>query len=314
MTQVRRPKRRVDGVLLLDKPYQISSNGALQKVRWLFSAAKGGHTGVLDPLATGLLPLCFGEATKFSSYLLDADKAYRASVCFGRTTTSGDLEGELVLERPIAFGQEQLRSAMQTFIGEIEQVPPMYSALKYHGKALYEYARAGIDIERQARRVTIYSLTLLSFDGREAIIDVLCSKGAYVRTLGQDLGEVLGCGAHLTRLRRLRTGDFALQNAYTLAQLETLSGAQRDALLLPVDVLVKHLPECELADGDVRRFCHGQPVRSEQNYAIISRFRVYRQVTREFLGLAEVREDAQLYPLRLMSTSVVVDSWKNPSF
>ena len=211
MTQVRRPKRCVDGVLLLDKPYDISSNGALQKARWLYTAAKAGHTGVLDPLATGLLPLCFGEATKFSSYLLDADKAYRATVCFGSNTTTGDIEGEVVRERPVTFDREQLLTAMRGFVGEIDQVPPMYSALKHQGRPLYEYARAGIVIERPARHITIYSLDLIEFDGREAVIDVVCSKGTYIRTLSEDLGELLGAGAHLTGLRRTRTAGFSLE-------------------------------------------------------------------------------------------------------
>ncbi|TDR82034.1 tRNA pseudouridine(55) synthase TruB [Paludibacterium purpuratum] len=302
MTQVRRVKRPVDGVLLLDKPYDISSNGALQKARWLFQAAKGGHTGVLDPLATGLLPICFGEATKFSSYLLDADKAYRATVCFGRTTTTGDIEGEVVRERPVVFNREALLAAMQTLLGEIEQVPPMYSALKHQGRALYEYAREGVEIERAARRVTIHSLTLLSFDGNEAVIDVVCSKGTYVRTLAEDLGEKLAAGAHLTGLRRTATAGFRLDDAVTLESLEALDLPGRDALLLPPDVLVQHLPAISLDERQTQHFCHGQAVRIDEKCETMSRFRVYQWQTRKFLGLAEALDGAMLQPVRLMAS------------
>ncbi|WP_215776697.1 tRNA pseudouridine(55) synthase TruB [Paludibacterium sp. B53371] len=301
MTQVRRVKRNIDGVLLLDKPYEISSNGALQKARWLYSAAKGGHTGVLDPLATGLLPLCFGEATKFCSYLLDADKAYRATVRFGQVTTTGDIEGEVVRERPVTFDREQLLAAMQAFVGEIDQVPPMYSALKYQGKALYEYAREGVEIERKARRVTIHSLTLQSFDGLEAVMDVICSKGTYVRTLAQDIGERLDAGAHLTGLRRTATAGFQLADAITLDQLEALDLPGRDALLLPADVLVQHLPAISLDEKQSARFCHGQAVRIDEKCETMLRFRVYRQETRKFLGLADAQADGMLQPVRLMA-------------
>jgi tRNA pseudouridine55 synthase len=306
MNQVRRKKRLVDGVLLLDKPYEISSNGALQKARWLFTAAKAGHTGVLDPLATGLLPVCFGEATKFSSYLLDADKAYRATLSFGSNTTTGDIEGEVVRERPVNFDETRLSEAMQGFLGEIEQVPPMYSALKHQGRPLYEYAREGIVIERPARRVTIYSMDLLQFDGRQAIIDVVCSKGTYIRTLAEDLGEMLESGAHLTGLRRTRTAGFMLEQAVTLEQIEALAEDQRDNLLMPADILVRHLPSIDLPEEQVQRFCHGQAVRIDENHAIMLRFRVYHQDTKKFLGLAEMREDALLHPVRLMAVEAAV--------
>lgn len=301
MTQVRRPKRAIDGVLLLDKPYGISSNGALQKARWLYSAAKAGHTGVLDPLATGLLPVCFGEATKFSSFLLDADKAYRATVRFGQTTATGDAEGEVLRERPVAFDRAGLLAAMAAFVGEISQVPPMYSALKHQGRALYEYAREGVEIERAARQVTIHALDLVSFDGRDAVIDVGCSKGTYVRTLAEDIGEMLGAGAHLTGLRRTRTAGFSLDDAHAPEAIEALAPAARDALLLPPDVLVGHLPACELGDVDAGRFCHGQAVRIPENHAIMTRFRVYQQSDRKFLGLAEARAEGCLQPVRLMA-------------
>ncbi|WP_144373090.1 tRNA pseudouridine(55) synthase TruB [Vogesella urethralis] len=299
MSAPRRVKLPINGVLLLDKPYLLSSNTALQRARWLYSAAKAGHTGVLDPLATGLLPVCLGEATKFSSYLLDADKGYRATVKFGAVTTTGDIEGEVVLQRPVAFDLPQLQAAIAAHTGPISQVPPMYSALKHQGKALYEYAREGIEIKREARDVVIHRIDLLSFDGDTAVIDVLCSKGTYIRTLAQDIGEMLGCGAHLTGLRRTTTGGFQLQDAITLEQLEATPPEVRGQLLLPVDVLVQHFAEQTLAARDADRFCHGQAVRSGEKCETMRRFRVYREVTREFLGLAEARDDGLLHPVRV---------------
>ncbi|GGY18955.1 tRNA pseudouridine(55) synthase TruB [Paludibacterium paludis] len=305
MSQVRRPKRDVDGVLLLDKPLGVSSNGALQKARWLFTAAKAGHTGVLDPLATGLLPVCFGEATKFSSFLLDADKRYTATVAFGRVTTTGDVEGEVVSERPVDVSRSALEAALDRFTGPIRQVPPMYSALKFQGKALYEYARQGIEIERKARDVIIHGIDLLSFDGKEAVIDVRCSKGTYIRTLGEDIGEMLGCGAHLSGLRRTATAGFEIGSAVTLEALEGRDVPERDALLLPPDVLVRHLPEVSLGESECFRFCRGQAVRFSLNCAIMTRFRVYREVDRKFLGLAEWRGDSSLQPVRLLAAQAV---------
>ncbi|NDV12611.1 tRNA pseudouridine(55) synthase TruB [Crenobacter caeni] len=304
MTQFRRVKRAVDGVLLLDKPLGVSSNGALQHARRLYQAAKAGHTGVLDPLASGLLPVCFGEATKFSSFLLDADKAYRTTVRFGQKTTTGDAEGEVISEREVAFDETALREAIARFSGEIDQVPPMYSALKHQGKALYEYARAGVEIERPARRVTIHSIELLSFDGVSAELDVRCSKGTYIRVLGEDIGEALGCGAHLSALRRTATAGFTLEASHTLPALEEMDEAGRDACLLPVDVLVGHLPEHALGEADFSRFMHGMAVQFDKDRAIMPRFRVYRASTRQFLGLGEVREAGFLHPARLMATKV----------
>jgi len=304
MNEPRRPRRPVHGVILLDKPTGISSNSALQKARWLMNAAKAGHTGVLDPLATGLLPLCFGEATKFSSFLLDADKGYRATVKFGVLTTTGDSEGEVVSERPVAFDRAALEAAMAGFLGPISQVPPMYSALKHQGKALYEYARQGIEIERKARNVTIHSIELVEFAGDVAVIDVSCSKGTYIRTLAEDIGEVLGCGAHLIGLRRTATAGFPLEQAITLEAIEAVPYEERLGLLLPVDVLVSHLPEVELDEQETGRFMHGQAVRVSEKREIMSRFRVYRQATREFLGLAEARDALSLHPARLVATQV----------
>ncbi|OHX14334.1 tRNA pseudouridine(55) synthase TruB [Chromobacterium sphagni] len=302
MSKPRSTKRLIDGVLLIDKPYDISSNNALQKARWLLNAAKAGHTGVLDPLATGLLPVCLGEATKFSSYLLDADKGYRATVKFGVVTTTGDVEGEVVSERPAVFDRDALLVAMEGFRGEISQVPPMYSALKHQGKPLYEYARAGIEIEREARRVTIHQLELISLDGDTAVIDVVCSKGTYIRTLACDIGETLGCGAHLIGLRRTATGGFSLGEAHTLAGLEGLEMAAREALLMPADVLVRHLPQTELADGEIGKFMNGQPVLFAEKCEKMQRFRVYHASTRSFMGLGEARDDGRLHPIRLLAT------------
>ncbi|RXZ42542.1 tRNA pseudouridine(55) synthase TruB [Crenobacter cavernae] len=303
MSKPRRIRRAVNGVLLLDKPLGVSSNGALQKVRWLYNAAKAGHTGVLDPLATGLLPVCFGEATKFSSFLLDADKGYRATVKFGVVTTTGDAEGEVVKERPVDVTIETLAEACARFKGPISQVPPMYSALKFEGKALYEYARAGIEIERKARDVTIHSIELVEFAGDVAVIDVACSKGTYIRTLAEEIGEALGCGAHLIGLRRTATAGFPLEAAMTLEAIEARSAEERDALLMPADVLVAHFPEVSLDEDAAGRFCHGQAVRVAQNHAIMSRFRVYREATREFMGLAEWKADGLLHPTRLLAVS-----------
>uniref|UniRef100_UPI0035ADC3C5 tRNA pseudouridine(55) synthase TruB n=1 Tax=Thauera aminoaromatica TaxID=164330 RepID=UPI0035ADC3C5 len=231
-------RREVDGVLLLDKPQGMSSNGALQTARRLLAAAKAGHTGTLDPMASGLLPLTFGEATKFSQMLLDADKTYEAVVRLGVDTDSGDAEGKVLATRPVAVDRAALEAVLERFRGEIEQVPPMYSALKRDGKALYEYARAGIELERAARRVVIHALELLDFAGERFTIRVHCSKGTYIRSLAMDIGAALGCGAHLAALRRTAIGAFDLSGALTLEALEAAGEGGRDALLAPVDALV----------------------------------------------------------------------------
>ncbi|MDF0606689.1 tRNA pseudouridine(55) synthase TruB [Neisseriaceae bacterium TC5R-5] len=305
MSKPRSNRRRIDGVLLLDKPYDISSNAALQKVRWLLNAVKAGHTGVLDPLATGLLPICLGEATKFSSYLLDADKAYRATIKLGVTTTTGDIEGDVLLQRKVNVDQETLLAVLQRFRGEISQLPPMYSALKHQGKALYEYARAGIEIPREARTITIHRLELLSLEGDVAVVDVRCSKGSYIRTLAEDIGEALGCGAHLINLRRTATAGFMLEQSHALADLETLPMQDREALLMPADVLVQHLPAMSLTEAMVAKFMQGQAVRFTEKCEKIARFRVYHLGSGRFLGLGEVRADARLYPIRLLAEQAV---------
>ncbi|MBX9847812.1 MAG: tRNA pseudouridine(55) synthase TruB [Rhodocyclaceae bacterium] len=293
----RAPRRKVDGVLLLDKPLGLSSNTALQTARRLLNADKAGHTGTLDPLATGLLPLCFGEATKFAGELLDADKAYEATLKLGQTTTTADAEGEVLQTRPVQVDQARLDAAMQRFTGPICQVPPMYSALKRDGKPLYEYARAGVELEREARDVVIHSLRLLEWKGDSVRIAVDCSKGTYVRTLAEDIGELLGCGAHLTALRRTRIGDIYLNGAVTLDALETAT--DRDALLHPTESLLAELPEVRLDAADSDRMLHGQSL-SWAEAVPAQRFRTYAADGR-FIGLCQIDAQGRLAPKRLVA-------------
>lgn len=295
----RAPRRPVDGVLLLDKSVGFTSNAALQKARWLYNAAKAGHTGTLDPLATGLLPLCFGEATKFSSELLDADKAYRATLRFGITTDTADAEGTVLQTRPVEVDEARLRLVLERFVGAQDQVPPMYSALKRDGKPLYEYARQGVEVERKPRPIIIHRIDLVSFAGAEAVIDVDCSKGTYIRTLAADIGEVLGCGAHLTALRRTRIGGIALAGAVTLEALEALDLEGRDRLLAPADALVAGLPRAELNATETARVLHGQGLR--WNASPGERWRLYG-ADGGFLGLGEMSPDGWLNPRRLVAT------------
>jgi len=295
----RAPRRPVDGVLLLDKPIGFTSNAALQKARWLLNAAKAGHTGTLDPLATGLLPLCFGEATKFSSELLDADKAYRATLKFGVTTDTADAEGTVLETRPVAIDEKTLRTVLERFVGEQDQVPPMYSALKRDGKPLYEYARQGIEVERKPRRITIERIALLSFRGDQAVIDVDCSKGTYIRTLAADIGEALGCGAHLTALRRTRIGRLTEEGAVSLEAFEAASLEGRDGLLAPADTLVSDLPRAVLNAAETARVLHGQGLR--WNAGVGERWRLYSPEN-AFLGLGEMSPDGWLNPRRLIAT------------
>jgi tRNA pseudouridine55 synthase len=253
-----RTYRSLDGVLLFDKPLELTSNTALQKVRRLFQAEKAGHTGTLDPLATGLLPICFGEATKFSNALLDADKTYRALLRLGQTTTTGDAEGEITAEHPVEAGQAQVDAVLAEFRGEILQLPPMHSALKHQGKPLYEYIRKGETIERELRSVVIHELLLNSFFGNEMDITVRCSKGTYVRTLAEDIGKALGCGAHLIGLRRTAIAHFELANSHTLQQLTEMSDAERDACILPMETLMPDMPRLQLDEVQVQRLAQGQ--------------------------------------------------------
>lgn len=291
------PKRQLDGVLLFDKPLELSSNTALQKVRRLYRAEKAGHTGTLDPLATGLLPVCFGEATKFTHALLDADKRYRATLRLGQRTATGDAEGEIIEQREVAVKEDSLRRVLAAFTGEILQLPPMYSALKHQGKPLYEYIRRGEVIAREPRRVWIRELTLQSRDGDELVLDVLCSKGTYVRTLAEDIGEALGCGAHLTGLRRSGIGDFSLDRAYTLPQLEAMDAAQRDACLLPPDSLVQNLPALALDEIQAGRLALGQRLAMQDEHPDGPRRLV---AGGRFIGLGRL-ENGRLSPSRLLS-------------
>ncbi len=298
----RPPRRRLDGILLLDKGIGISSNHALQAARRLFRAEKAGHTGTLDPLATGLLPLCFGEATKFSGELLDADKEYLATVQLGVTTDTADAEGQVLESRPVSVSREQVADALKAFLGEIEQIPPMYSALKRDGKPLYEYARAGIDIERKARRVVIRSIALThpedALAGGRFSFSVRCSKGTYVRTLAADIGEHLGCGAHLVALRRTAIGPLAVCRAHTLAELELFEADALDQLLLPVDFLLADLDAAKLEADIAARLCQGQAV--DWAGTAGRRIRAYDDQGC-FLGLCRQTSDDRLMPVRLLA-------------
>ena len=250
--------RPLDGVLLFDKSLELSSNTALQKVRRLFQAEKAGHTGTLDPLATGLLPICFGEATKFSMALLDADKTYRALLRLGQTTTTGDAEGEITAEHPVEVGQADVDAELAKFRGEIQQLPPMHSALKHLGKPLYEYIRKGETIERELRSVVIHELLLNSFSGNEMDITVRCSKGTYIRTLAEDIGAALGCGAHLIGLRRTAIAHFDLNDAYNWQQLAAMSDEERAACVLPLESLMPDMPRLQLDAEQIKRLAQGQ--------------------------------------------------------
>jgi len=276
----------------------MTSNSALQSTRRLFSAAKAGHTGTLDPLATGLLPLCFGEATKFSADLLDADKTYEAQLLFGVTTDTGDAQGAVLLERPVAFARSDLDSALSGFRGPISQIPPMYSALKRDGKPLYQLARQGIEVERQARAVTIHELSLLDFSGDSCRLRVCCSKGTYIRTLAEDIGEVLGCGAHLTALRRVAVGALCIADAVSLDRLIELAEDQRANLLLPPDALLQTLPEVHLDDEATQRFAHGNPVSVPDLTLASGKCRVYGAA--RLLGLGEADGLGSVKPRRLV--------------
>ncbi|MFO8045302.1 MAG: tRNA pseudouridine(55) synthase TruB [Halomonas sp.] len=294
----------VNGVLLLDKPKGQSSNHALQRARRLFQAQKAGHTGTLDPMATGLLPVCFGEATKFSAHLLAADKVYRTRVELGVVTDTGDAEGEVV-ERPAvpSLAAADVEDVLERFRGEIEQVPPMYSALKHQGRKLYELAREGKSIERAARRVTVYDARLLDFVGEAFELHVKVSKGTYVRTLAEDIGRALGTGAHISALRRLETGPFTGQGWLTLEALEALPDqAAREAMLLPVDVLVAHLPSLEVDAVEAAHLNQGRAARVDASAMDTGETaRLYCDGT--FLGLGAVTGPQEVAPKRLLSTA-----------
>lgn len=258
--QTKRIKRAVHGVLLLDKPHGYSSNQALQKVKWLYQAQKAGHTGTLDPLATGVLPICLGEATKFAQHLTDENKTYVATVKFGVTTTTGDKEGDILQEVACNVQPQAIEAALPALTGEITQIPPMYSALKVDGKPLYAYAREGIELERKPRQVTIFAIQLLDCQENIARIEVTCSKGTYIRTLAEDIGKALKVGAHLIDLRRTATATYQIVHTVTLEALEAMTIEARDALLLPVDTAINALPKIELHADAAYYFKQGNPV------------------------------------------------------
>jgi tRNA pseudouridine55 synthase len=294
----RLPRRAVHGVLLLDKPVGLSSQDALWRARRLLRAEKGGHTGTLDPLASGLLPLCFGAATKFAQVSLEADKAYRATLKLGITRVGGDLEGEILRERDVRVDRLQLEAVLARHVGQIDQIPPMQSALKHQGRALYEYARSGIEVERAPRRVCIHRIDLIGWHGDEVLIDVSCSKGTYIRTLAEDIGEALGCGAHLSALRRTASGALRVEQAVSLPGLEALAEPERDALLRPVDTLLEDWPLVRLAQAEAARFLSGlrRRVALDDRAAV----RVYGPEDRAFLGSAHIA-GGELIADRLLS-------------
>lgn len=302
MAQVKRIRRKVDGILVLDKPHGLTSNAALQKIRWLLNAEKAGHTGSLDPLATGVLPLCFGEATKFSQYLLDADKGYETLMHLGVTTTTGDAEGEVVDRHEVAIERDTLATVLSRFRGEISQIPPMYSALKRDGQPLYKLARAGEVVEREPRSVTIARLDLLSYEPPFVRLAVACSKGTYVRALVEDIGQALGVGAHVAELRRTQAGPFTLDQAISLEALEQAhaeGGSEAlDRFLLPVDSGLEHWPLLQLSEHSSYYWLHGQPVRAPQapKFGMV---RVQDHAGR-FIGIGEVSDDGRIAPRRLI--------------
>jgi tRNA pseudouridine55 synthase len=295
----------VNGILLLDKPTGITSNAALQKVKKLYRARKAGHTGSLDPLASGLLPICLGEATKVSGYLLDADKRYWVACKLGERTSTGDAEGELLEQRPVAVTGKQFRKVMEGFLGDIEQIPPMYSAVKHQGQRLYKLARQGVEVEREPRRITIHSIELLDFDPPRVEISLHCSKGTYVRTLVEDIGELLGCGAHVADLRRLGVGPYDDAGMVTLATLEHRLAeggeAALDALLLPMESGLSQWPEVSLSGDAAFYLRQGQPV-LVPHAPTAGWVRLYLGDKR-FLGIGEILDDGRVAPRRLLNVS-----------
>lgn len=300
-------KRKIDGVLLLDKPFGFSSNGALMKCRWLLQAEKGGHTGVLDPFATGLLPLCFGEATKFAQRMLDADKGYRATITLGQVSTTLDGEGEITQSGIAPAILDEILPVLHQFTGEIIQTPPMYSALKVDGKPLYEYAREGVVLERKSRPVTIYEIKVISYDAPVLVVDVLCSKGTYIRVLAEDIGKELGCGAYLSGLRRTLTGGFKLEDAITLDEYIALEMPERESKLLASEQLIAELPAVELNLEQTALLRNGMPILDVIN-APLGELRLYGILEKldnpRFIGLGEVGADGVLRSKRLLSTHV----------
>jgi tRNA pseudouridine55 synthase len=298
-------RRQVHGILLLDKPVDMTSNGALQRVKRLFNAKKAGHTGSLDPIATGMLPICFGEATKFSQFLLESDKSYYVTAKLGVQTSTGDIEGEVIATKPVVdVTVDRIKQVMATFKGEIDQVPPMFSAIKYKGKPLYELARRGIEVERKSRRITIFSIELDKYENEEFTFKVHCSKGTYVRTLVEDIGNELGCGAHVTGLRRLMVTPYGDSVMHTLAELEAIAISSGEAglhaCLLPVETAVQIYPAVKLSTAAAFYLRMGQPVRSP--FQIDSPLVRLMSEDAKFLGIGSVMDDGRVKPHRLLAS------------
>lgn len=302
-----RPKKKgrdIHGVFLLDKPQGISSNDIMQKVKRLFQANKAGHTGALDPLATGMLPICLGEATKFSQFLLDSDKRYRVIAKLGERTDTSDADGQIVQTRDIQISEEEIVAALSHFRGEIMQVPTMFSALKHNGKPLYEYARAGITVEREARPITIFELLFIAYQAPYLTLEVHCSKGTYIRTLIDDLGELLGCGAHVTMLRRLAVADYPEDRMCSFADLQKMAEnnplVALDKLLLPIDSAVESLPKLNLDEKQTKSVCFGQRVKFNNEIGLYGLVRLFSD-TKAFLGVAEITQDNVIRPSRMVN-------------
>ncbi|MDG2915111.1 tRNA pseudouridine(55) synthase TruB [Bisgaard Taxon 10/6] len=308
-----RPKKKgrdVHGVFLLDKPKGMSSNDVMQKVKRLFQANKAGHTGALDPLATGMLPICLGEATKFSQFLLDADKRYVVTAKLGERTDTSDAEGRIVASRPVNLKTAEILTALSAFRGDLMQVPTMFSALKHQGKPLYEYARAGVTVERQARPITIFELKFIEYNAPFLTLEVHCSKGTYIRTLIDDLGERLGCGAHVSMLRRTAVSDYPSDKMLTLEALQQLAEAgdlrRLDALLLPPDSAVSKLPSLFLTERQTQAVGFGQRVRFDNAEKIYGQVRLF-SAEKLFLGVAEIHQDNVIRPARMVNRDKVKD-------
>ncbi|MDY5106465.1 MAG: tRNA pseudouridine(55) synthase TruB [Actinobacillus minor] len=304
MSRPRKKGRDIHGIFLLDKPQGMSSNDILQKVKRIFQANKAGHTGALDPLATGMLPICLGEATKFSQFLLDSDKRYQVTAKLGERTDTSDAEGQVVETKVVNVTESDIQQALAQFRGDILQVPTMFSALKHQGKPLYEYARAGITVEREARPITIFELKFIAYEAPFLTLEVHCSKGTYIRTLVDDLGEVLGCGAHVTVLRRLAVADYPIAAMMSYADLQNMAENHPlealDKLLLPMDTAVSTLPKINLNEQQTKAVGFGQRVKFENVEQIYGLVRLFSN-TAQFLGVAEITADDVIRPNRMIN-------------
>ena len=304
MSRPRKRGRDIDGVFLLDKPQGMSSNDIMQKVKRVFQANKAGHTGALDPLATGMLPICLGEATKFSQFLLDADKRYVVTAKLGERTDTSDAEGQVVETRPINVETSKILTALEQFRGDILQVPTMFSALKHNGKPLYEYARAGITVEREARPITIFGINFIEYQAPSLTLEVHCSKGTYIRTLVDDLGEVLGCGAHVTVLRRTAVADYPTEKMMTWDALQALAEqGDLDQHLLPIDTAVSKLPALKLNAEQSKGIGFGQRVKFANEAKLRGQVRLFSDKN-IFLGVALIDDNNVIRPQRLITQSL----------